>query len=97
MRTVLSILLFFPLLFLFASDAHAIVVIPALILIPIAKILAVIVGSFALPVVGIGALVGKIKGNSVAKGIVLGIIALLLLAVIVGIVLVIQNPERPLI
>jgi hypothetical protein len=81
----------------FVDRVDAIIFLPAIILIPIAKIIAVLIGGFSLPVIGASAFVNKITGKSAAKGILYGIIILVVLGVIAAVVLKLVNPDRPLI
>ncbi len=86
-----GISLFFP------SDAHAIIFLPALILIPIAKIVAVIIGGLSLPVLGIGGLLGKITKGSAKRGIFIGIGILVVIAIMLLLLLKLFNPQHPLV
>lgn len=81
---------------LFAPHAHAIIFLPALVLIPIVKIVAVIIAGFSLPAFGVGALLGKQSGRSVKKIIPKVVLCLVVLAVILAVLLKLSNPERPL-
>lgn len=86
-------------LFLFgfaAPQAHAIVFLPALILIPIAKIIAIVIAGFSLPALGIGVLWNKLFGSSLRKTLIITLGILLLFSIALGIYLKIQFPERPL-
>ena len=79
-----------------APKAHAIIFLPAIILLPIIKIIALIIGGFSIPALGIGALSGKLFHTSPKKSIPIVIGVLIILAVILAIFLKLENPERPL-
>lgn len=79
-----------------APKAHAIIFLPAIILLPIIKIIALIIGGFSIPALGIGALSGKLFHASPKKSIPIVIGVLIILAVILAIFLKLENPERPL-
>lgn len=81
---------------LFAPRAHAIIFLPAIILIPIAKIVALIIGGFSLPAFGLGALWSKLFKKSLKRTIVVVVILLIILAAILVIFLKLYNPDRPL-
>lgn len=95
MRSATGLIIFL-IVFIVPKNAQAIIFVPALILIPIAKILAVLLAGFSLPAAGVGAMWGKLTKHSVKRGIVYGIVALLILVFIVGIILKIIHPDRPL-
>lgn len=83
--------IFFPL-----QKAHAIIFIPAVILIPIAHIIAVILGGLSIPVVGFGVLWNKLFHTPPKR-----IVAVLVPTIIIGILLIavvlkVLTPERPL-
>ncbi len=84
-------------LLLFPLEAKAFVILPTLILIPIAKIIALIVGGFTIPTLGLSAFVSKITGKSYVKGIVVGVGILLIVSIILVLILKMLNPSRPLI
>lgn len=90
----MAFLIFFPLT---VRDTHAIIFLPALILIPIAKIVTVIIGGLSLPVLGVGGFWGKITKGSAKRGIFTGIGVLVVIAIILLFLLKIVNPEHPLI
>lgn len=98
MRKVICVFVFLSMFFMvFVDRVDAIIFLPAIILIPIAKIIAVLIGGFSLPVLGASAFVNKITGKSAAKGVLYGIIILLVLGVVAAVVLKLINPNRPLI
>lgn len=75
------------LLFLLSAQrAQAIVVLPALILIPLAKIIAVVIASLSLPISSMGLLTAKVTRNrqlafavTIASFMVIGLITVILL------------------
>jgi hypothetical protein len=81
---------------IFPKPAHAIIFLPALILIPIAKLVAVIIGGLSIPALSVSAIWSKLTKQSLKKTIVLVIVALIVLAIIVAVILKIENPSRPL-
>ena len=93
---MVSILLSFALLILFTNEAKAIVVLVPVVLIPIVKILAVIIGAFAVPVVSLSTFFYKIKKKSPIAGMLIGIVLLILLGIIVILILKTVNPQRQL-
>lgn len=81
-------------LFGMAGRAHAIVFLPALLLIPLAKLIAVVVSAFTLPTAAIGVFIAKVtKNRRLAWGIAIGI--LLLTALIAALILKGKNPNNP--
>ncbi len=87
---MLSGLLFFP------KPAHAIIFLPALILIPIAKLVALIIGGLSIPALSLGALWSRLTQKSLKRTSIVIVGALVVLAILVAIVLKIENPDRPL-
>ncbi len=96
MKLVLALLIG-AFLFAFApSKAHAIIFLPATILIPIAKIVAIVIGGFSAPAIGIGALWSKLFKKSLKRTVLSVVIILLVIGLIVGGFLMIENPNRPI-
>ena len=88
-----SIFLFFSVV----SEANAIVVVVPVILIPIVKIVALIIGLLATPIVSLTAIFLRIKKNkSIFYGVIVGILILLALSVIITFGLKFINPDRPI-
>lgn len=77
-------------------DAHAIIFLPALILIPIAKFVAIILAGFAIPTMGIGALAGKMFRLSRKQTIAAILSFLFIAAVCLGLFLKLHDPSRPM-
>lgn len=96
MKTFTSLLLGTLMFILFTDEAGAIIIIPAAILIPIVKLVAIIISGFSLPVVGITTYFHKTSNKSVIKGIFVGLAILIVLAALIAIVLKLMNPSRPL-
>jgi hypothetical protein len=96
MRLVLSVLTILVTFLFITPKAHAIIFLPAIVLIPIAQIIAFIFGGFAIPTLGIGALWGKLAGKSMKKTILLSVLILILLTIAIALFLKFENPERPL-
>lgn len=96
MRWVLSVIVILLVTSLFAPQAHAIIFLPAIALIPIAKIVALIIASFSFPALAIGALWSKLFGKSLGRTISVIIAILVVLAIILAIFFKLHNPDRPL-
>ena len=96
MRFILSALLILITMHFSAPKAHAIIFLPAIILLPIIKIIALVIGGFSIPALGIGALSGKLFHASPKKSIPIIIGILVILAVVLAIILKLENPDRPL-
>lgn len=79
----------------FAPSVNAIILIPALILIPIAKIIAVIIAGFSFPVLAISALWAKLMHKPLIKMILISFIILCIATFLFGVCLKIINPTRP--
>lgn len=97
MNYVIAFFVIISTFYFFAQPVDAIILIPALILIPIAKIIAVIIAGFSLPVLAIGTLWAKLMHKPLIKMIVISFIILCLLALLFGVSLKIINPTRPFI
>lgn len=96
MRWALSVIVIFQVFSLFAPGAHALILIPAIVLIPIAKIVALIIGGFTFPALSVGVLWSKLFGKSLGRTICVILAIFVVLAVILAIYLKLHNPERPL-
>lgn len=96
MRWLFSVLIISFLFVFSARSAHAIVFLPAIVLIPIAKIVALIIGSFSLPALGVGAVWSKLFRKSFRRAISVILIILIILAIMIVIFLKLHNPDRPL-
>lgn len=92
---LLSLILSLGWLFL-AQKAEAIVFLPALILIPIAKIVVLLIGGFSLPALGVGVLWSKLCKKSIKQTLLVILAIFLILTVVLIIILKIENPSRPL-
>lgn len=96
MKLFLSLLIIFTVAAILAPRAHAIIFLPAIILIPIAKIVAVVIGGFSFPALGIGAVWSKLFGKSLKRTIFILVVILIVIALALMFILKIQNPDRPL-
>ena len=96
MKWALSVIVILLVSSLFAPQAHAIIFLPAIVLIPIAKIVALIIGGFSFPALGVGALWSKLFGKSLGRTILVIIAILVVLAIILAIFFKLHNPDRPL-
>lgn len=81
--------------FTFATRAHAIVFLPAVILIPIANIVAWVMGGSLLPGLGIGLVWHKFFGKSLLGTLIGILLSLLLIGLSTALYLYWQNPDRP--
>ena len=79
-----------------APPAQAIIILPALILIPIAKIIAIVVGGFAFPALGMGVLWNKLFNTPLKKVLVFAFLLLVVIGVCTAVYLKVTTPERPL-
>ena len=94
--TLFLILLFGTFLFLsLPSHAHAIIFLPAFILIPIAHFVGMIIAGFTVPALGLGALWSRMTKTPMRKSITIVVGILILLAIILTLILKFHNPERP--
>ncbi len=96
MKIITSLLVSIMVFIFFVNEAKAIIIIPAIILIPIVKLVAIIISGFSLPVIGVTAYFHKISNKSVVKGIFIGVGILVIIAVLTAIILKLINPSRPL-
>ncbi len=84
-------------LVLFTKSAQAIVILPAVILIPIAKLVALIIGGLSLPSTTVGVLWSKLFKTSIKRTLSIVLAILLILGVILFVALKLILPEHPLI
>src|SRR5258705_13668512 len=96
MKKLLGLAAFFSCFVLLVNDVHAIIFLPALILIPIAKIVAVIIGGLSLPVLSVSGFWGKVTKRSAKRGVFLGIAVLVVISLLLFFVLKFLNPQHPL-
>ena len=89
-------ILSFFLLILSPTPAKAIIVVIPTILIPVVKIVALIIGAISIPVTSIFGLYFKVKNKPAKNGILLGVFALIILAIVIAFILRIENPARPI-
>ncbi len=96
MGKIVFILVFLLIIVVFPSSAHALVMLPPLLLIPIVKLVAIFMGGISIPAMGLGTLWSKLTGASKSK--VYGVILclLILMAIILIICLKLFNPYRPI-
>lgn len=95
----MSVLAYFVLLsfFLFnPRNSEAIILMPAVILIPIAKLIALFITGFILPVTGIGVIYSKYTHKPVVKILIIFLSIMIVLALIAGVILKIVQPHRSL-
>lgn len=93
LSTIILSLIFFT---ISVRPAHAIIVIIPTVLIPIVNIVVWIVGVITAPVVGLSALYFSFKKKSTVKGVLFGILLVLLITLTVAVVIKIMNPNRPI-
>ena len=92
---LLSLVLVVSLYFSLAFQASAILFLPAVVLIPIANIVAWIIGGSLLPGLGIGLIWHKMFGKSLLGSMIGVLISLILLGLGTAAFLYFQNPARP--
>jgi hypothetical protein len=78
------------------QPAQAIIFLPAIILIPIAQLVAFLLGGLTLPAILTGFIWSKLFKKSWKRGILYSLAFLLVLGLIAAIILKIITPERPL-
>ncbi len=96
MKKILTVLISVYLFFIFVNETKAIIILPAVILVPIVKIVAIIISGFSLPVIGLSAYFHKISNKPVLRGIFVGMLILIFMGLLITIALKIINPSRPL-
>lgn len=77
--------------------AHAIVILPAVVLIPIIKIVAMVIGGLSLPAVGMSALWSKIFKKPLTQTIAWMLVVLLVLGVLLFLWLRVYLPNHPIV
>lgn len=75
--------------------AHAIVILPAVVLIPIIKIVAMVIGGLSLPAVGMSALWSKLFGKPLTQTIAWMLVVLLVLGILLTVYLRYYLPNHP--
>lgn len=92
---IVGLLFFVVLTALSVSNAHAIIVLPALLLIPIAKLVAIVISGFIIPVAGISAFISSLRKKSFAQLFLFGIGILLVVGIVLAVILKLLHPDRP--
>lgn len=95
MKYFVSILIIL-LLFVCPKSAEAIIFLPALMLIPVAKIIGIIIAGFSIPAAGLGILWGKLSKKPILNTILIAIVILLFASLFFGLLLKLINPDRSL-
>lgn len=80
---------------IFPRYSYAIIFLPPLILIPIAKTVAVFIGFASAPLAGAGALWAYVSKKPIIRAMLISFGILVLMAVFLGVLLKTLNPERP--
>src|SRR5258708_37513347 len=96
MRFGISVLVLLFLLSYTVQYAHAIIFLPAIVLIPIAKIVAVVIGGMSFSALGLGVIWNKLFWKSLKSTIVVVIILFVLFALLLSIVFKVTSPLWPL-
>lgn len=96
MKFIISVLLSIIFFLASRSEPKAIIVIVPVILIPIVKIVALIIGAFAIPVVSLSTWYLKLKKKPIYFGILIGLIILIILGITITFGFKLVNPQRPL-
>lgn len=79
------------------QPAHAIIFLPAIILIPIAQLVAFLLGGLTLPAVLTGFIWSKLFKKSWKRGVLYSLFFLIILGLAAAIILKVITPERPII
>jgi hypothetical protein len=95
MKKAITILCIACLLLSTAPPAEAIVILPAIILIPIAKLVASLIGALSLPTLTAGVLGQKLFGIPVKKVIFISVSILLIIGCVAAVLLKMENANRP--
>jgi hypothetical protein len=82
-------------LFYFPGEVKAIIFMPALILIPIAKIVSIIIGAFALPMIGFGAIWSRFRKIPIKKMMLAVFVLLTIIGIMVAVGIKAIDPIRP--
>lgn len=82
--------------FLRPAPAHAIIFLPAFLIIPIAQLVAWLLGGITLPAVLTGFIWSKLFKKSWKRGLVYSFVFLIILGLAAAVILKIVNPNRPL-
>lgn len=77
--------------------AHAIVILPAVVLIPIIKIVALVIGGLSLPAVGMSALWSRVFGKPLTQTMAWMLVVLLVLGVLLFLWLRVYLPNHPIV
>ncbi len=96
MKRVSVAIVAFILFFSFYQPSGAIIVLPALILIPIAKIVGIILGILSVPTLGLGAVFAKLTKHSVMKGFLIALGILVITGVVLALIIKLFNPDHSL-
>lgn len=78
-------------------NVHAIVLLPSVVLIPIIKIVAMVIGGLSLPAVGMSALWSRVFGKPLTQTIAWMLLVLLILGVLLTLWLRFYLPDHPII
>jgi hypothetical protein len=79
----------------FPSTAHAIILLPAVVLIPIAKIIAVVIGWFSVSSLSFGVIWSKHYKTKLSRVLLVIGISIIIISILVALFLRWQNPQRP--
>ena len=96
MRLFSLLVLFLVLSLWFPIPVHAIVVLPAVILIPIVKIVAALIGGVSVPALGLAHVWSKLFNTRLSVAVSVVLLMTVIIAIGVGFFLKISTPERPL-
>lgn len=80
--------------FIYPMHAKAIIILPAIILIPIAQMLATVIASLSIPIAGLGLLIKTMTKNH-RLAIAISLFTLFLILVVATLVLRYQYPDNP--
>lgn len=96
MRNIVPFILLCGLFLVIAKPVHAIVILPAVIIIPIAKVIAAVIGALSLPNIGLGILWHKYFHTPLRKTLFVGFFLIFFIGIVLFFVMFFTNPARPL-
>jgi hypothetical protein len=89
------IFVFILLFVLYTKPVYAIIVIIPAALVPIVSIVVWVITAISAPIVGLSVLYSKTKKKSIWKAIFVSLVAIFIIAIMLGLILKVINPQRP--
>lgn len=96
LKVIFVVFFFCVLLAITPTHSHALIVLAPIVLIPIIKLIALIIAGLTLPATTAGIIYSKLTKHNTTKVVVIVVGFLALTAIILGVILKIINPERPI-